>query len=135
MVEILSQIRKALEDKGVVSVFPAYDAVPVRDKGEFFVVVGAGEYEALAPIRSETKIYMPVKCDVKFTVYAPKNTSQEQLYGYYRYNLESTIDSLSGMCTRLKSINISADSKLNRLTLTAVMKVSCMKTIEPEVTE
>ena len=130
MVEILSQIRKALEEKGVVNVCEAYDALPVRDKGEYFVVVGAGEYEALNPIRTAEKIYMPVKCDVTFTVYAPMNTTQEQLYGYYRYNLESTVDSMCGLCSRLKSVKVSPDSKLNRLTLTAVMKISCMKTIE-----
>lgn len=130
MVTILSQIRSALEDKGVVNVCTAYDAVPIREKGEYFVVVGAGEYEALTPIYTAEKIFMPVKCDVVFTVYAPKNITQDQLYGYYQYNLESTINNLCGICTRLKSIDTGYDSKTDRLTLKAVMKTSCMKTIE-----
>lgn len=134
MIEILSQIRKALDDLGVANVCAAYDAIPVRNKGEYFVVIGAGEYEALTPIISEKQIYIPVKCDVKFTVYAPPHLSQEELYGYYRSNLEATIDRLCGLSCRLKSINTSTDTKLNRQTLTAVMKITCMKTIEREVT-
>lgn len=132
MIEILRQIRKTLNDIGVVNVCAAYDAVPVRNKGDYFVVIGAGEYETLTPIHSTNKIYIPVKCDVKFTVYAPKDVSQEQLYGYYRSNLETTIDSLCGLNCRLKSITTSHDTKLNRQTLTAVMKITCMKTIEQE---
>ena len=135
MIEILRQIRQALDDKGVVNVCPSYDAMSVCDKGDYFVVIGAGEYEALSPIHSETKIYIPVKCDVKFTVYAPPQLSQEQLYGYYRSSLESTIDSLCGLNSRLKSITTSYDAKLRKQTLTAVLKISCMKTIQKEAAE
>ena len=129
MVEILAKIKQTLEENGVENVYSAYDAVPVQDKGKFFAVLGFGGYEAQNPIQTQTKIYMPVKCDLTLTVYAPMNTTQEELYGYYHYNFAKTIDSICGLCSRLKSLDVSPDSKLNKLTLKAVVKLNCMKTI------
>lgn len=129
MVEILSQIKNTLESNSVKNVFLAYDAIPVRDKGEFFTVLSFSGYEAMPPIRTDSCVYMPVKGEVVLTVFAPMKTTQEQIYDYYYSNFENTINNMSCLSTRFRSLEIAPDSKLDRLTLKAVLKVSCMKTI------
>ena len=129
MVEIITKVKQKLAEKGVTDVYSAYDAIPVRDKGKYFTVLGFSGYEAENPIRTGEKMYMPIKCDLTMTVYAPMNTSQEDIYNYYNYNLETTVNSIVNLSSRLRSISISPDSKHDRMTLKAVIKLSCMKTI------
>lgn len=127
MFEILSEIRNRLEDTSGKHIFLSYDTVPVRDKGEIFNVLSMDRYEATNPIYSGTSAYMPVKCEITLTVFAPVNTSAEQLYDYYYSNFDTAINDLCGLYNRLKSLETVADNKLNRLTLKSTIEISCIK--------
>lgn len=129
MLTILSQIKDLLTQASGENIFTAYDAIPIRDKGKYFTILSVSGYEAMNPIYTETSIYMPVKCNMEITVAAPVNTTYEQIYDYFYGNFDSVLDSICGINNRLKAVEIAPDSKLGRLTLKAVMKISAMKII------
>lgn len=127
MLTILSQIKDLLTQASGENIFTAYDAIPIREKGKYFTILSVSGYEAMNPIYTETSIYMPVKCNMEITVAAPVNTTYEQIYDYFYGNFDSVLDSICGINNRLKAVEIAPDSKLGRLTLKAVMKISAMK--------
>lgn len=127
MLTILSQIKDLLAQASGENIFTAYDAIPIREKGKYFTILSVSGYEAMNPIYTETSIYMPVKCNMEITVAAPVNTTYEQIYDYFYGNFDSVLDSICGISNRLKAVEIAPDSKLGRLTLKAVMKISAMK--------
>lgn len=129
MLTILSQIKDLLAQASGENIFTAYDAIPVRDKGKYFTILSVSGYEAMNPIYTDTSVYMPVKCNMEITVAAPANTTYEQIYDYFYSNFDSVLNSICGISNRLKTIEIASDSKLGRLTLKAVMKISAMKII------
>lgn len=129
MLTILSQIKDLLAQASGENIFTAYDAIPIRDKGKYFTILSVSGYEAMNPIYTDTSVYMPVKCNMEITVAAPVNTTYEQIYDYFYSNFDSVLNSICGISNRLKTIEIASDSKLGRLTLKAVMKISAMKII------
>lgn len=129
MLTILSQIKDLLAQASGENIFTAYDAIPVRDKGKYITILSVSGYEAMNPIYTDTSVYMPVKCNMEITVAAPVNTTYEQIYDYFYGNFDSVLNSICGISNRLKTIEITPDSKLGRLTLKAVMKISAMKII------
>lgn len=129
MKELISQVKQAFTANGGVNIYTSFDALPVRNKGRFFTVLGIEAYEELNPIYSAETISVPVKAEVTVSVLAPENSTQDQLYDYYADNFEQAADKLCGLSSCLKSIDIDMDKKLSRLVLKAVLKVSGMKNI------
>ena len=62
MQDILSQIKQAFTAAGGKNIYTAFDAVPIRDKGEFFTVLSIDGYEAMPPIYTNNKIYVIETC-------------------------------------------------------------------------
>ncbi|MBO5163756.1 MAG: hypothetical protein J6B75_04845 [Ruminococcus sp.] len=129
MQDILTQIKQAFTAAGGKNIYTAFDAVPIRDKGEFFTVLSIGGYEAMPPIYTNNKIYMPVKAELTVTVLAPEKCSQEEIYDYYSLYFEASVNKLCGLSSTLKKIDVSIDKALNRLALKSVVKLNCMKII------
>ena len=79
MLDVLRELKTALENAGNENVYYAFDTIPVSAKGKMLTVIGAKSFEAMTPVYSEFLIYMPFKTELEISAAAPENCSMTQL--------------------------------------------------------
>lgn len=127
MEDIIIVVKQAFSDYGGIELYTSYDAIPVKDKGDFFTVVSVTKYETSDPIFSDTNIYLPVKAEVTLTLLAPQGSTANELYKYYDKYLEQAVNTLTGMKSGLKNTSVAVDTVSKRLALTAVLQIDAIK--------
>ncbi|MDO4864333.1 MAG: hypothetical protein Q4A05_09215 [Ruminococcus sp.] len=129
MHDILSQFRAELLAAGNENVYLAFDALPVRSKGEYFTVLGIKSFEASAPVYSQYTVFLPFKAETEVSVYAPESENMQSLYRCFESSVRPALDAMTSMTTRVCRLSIKHDSNLRRLVLTAGVSVSGIRRI------
>ncbi len=132
MDSIIAQIKQSLTENGTENVFSVFDAKPVSGKGDFFTTVGVRELEWLAPIYTDSAIYMPFKVIAEIKITAPISCGGDSVFKYFHREIEAGIDKLIGMKSYVRKITLSPDKTLNRLVLAAEMNLSGIREIKRE---
>lgn len=132
MRDLLDLFKEALNDAGNENVYLAFDALPVREKGRFFTVLGIKSFEASSPVYSQYTVFMPFNAEVEINVYAPESQTMRLLLRHFELYVMPAVDSLAGLTTHISRYNMKHDSNLKRLVLTVGVSVSGIRRIERE---
>lgn len=130
MLDVLRELKTALENAGNENVYYAFDTIPVSAKGKMLTVIGAKSFEAMTPVYSEFLIYMPFKTELEISAAAPENCPMTQLYTYFESCIRPALDALSGLSGRVCRMSIKHDSAMHRLVLTAGFSAAGIRRIE-----
>lgn len=132
MIHILNELKQALTDNGCENVYLAYDALPVEKKGKYFTVIALRSFETTVPVCTIDMTCIPFTAELEINVTAPERSTMEELCNYYDEKIRDAVVNISGMSSYMSRLTLNADKKINRLAITAVMKVCGMRRISKE---
>ncbi|MBP3379251.1 MAG: hypothetical protein J6K77_00090 [Ruminococcus sp.] len=132
MDSIITQINQILTENGAENVFSVFDAKPVSGKGQFFTVTGVRDLEWSTPIYTNAVICLPFKAVAEIRTTAPINCDGMTLCDYFHRKIESGIDKMNGMDSRVQKMALTTDKTLNRLVLAAEVSISGIREITRE---
>lgn len=132
MIDIINKIKQELIENGTRDVYSAFDAIPVKSKGDFFTVIGFKNFESLTPIYSKYTIYIPFKAELEITVTSPKDATMEEVCDYYEIKIGKVIDRLHSFTNNICHMSVKPDSNIKRFILSVGLSVEGMKRIERE---
>lgn len=135
MLHILNEVKQALIDNDCENVYLAYDALPVEKKGKYFTVVALKNFETTVPIYSPTLTCIPFSAELEINVTASEGSTMEELCNYYDEKIRDAVVNISGLNSYMSRLTLDADKKINRLVITAIMKVGGVRKIPKEVSD
>ncbi len=130
MIHILNEVKQALIDNGCENVYLAYDALPIEKKGKYFTVVGLKNFETGTPMYYSNLTSIPFSAELEINVTASEGSTMEELCNYYDEKIRDAIVNISGTDSYMSRLTLNADKKINRLVITAVMKVGGIRKIQ-----
>lgn len=131
---ILNQLKNTLENTSPISIYLEYDSIPLKSKGERFIIVGINSEECSYDIQNISDNFSKDRISFSIKIIMPTNVNNNTINSYF----DTYITTPLMMSTQFNVLSIKKDTPqytkyLNKMQLNSTILVECISNFNEEV--